>query len=204
MKGIYPYIKRGLDILLAVMLGIPSAFIVGICVVAIKLESDGPVFFVQKRPGYKGHIFKMYKLRSMRIQTHCNGVALSDMERVTKTGKIIRLLSLDELPQLYNILTGDMSFIGPRPLLESYLPLYTEEQMKRHNLRPGVSGWAQVNGRNALSWEQKFDLDVWYVEHLSFRLDLKIFWMTIMNVIKREGVNAGANETMHPFQGTKE
>ena len=199
---IYPYIKRTLDVLLTLVLSIPAALIVGICVVAIKLESNGPSFFVQERPGYKGRIFRIYKLRSMRIETQRSGVPLSDMERITKSGRIIRALSLDELPQLLNILKGDMSFIGPRPLLVSYLPLYSAEQMRRHDARPGISGWAQVNGRNELSWEQKFERDVWYVDHLSFRLDMKIFWMTIMNVLKRQGINAGVSETMVPFGGS--
>ena len=156
---------------------------------------------MQERPGYKGKLFKIYKLRTMIEQTQRDGKALSDMERMTRTGRVIRALSLDELPQLLKILKGEMSFIGPRPLLVQYLPLYSPQQMRRHDVRPGISGWAQVNGRNELSWEQKFERDVWYVDHMSFGLDMKILWMTLMNVLRRKGINAGVSETMVPFDG---
>ena len=195
----YKHVKRGLDIALALALSVPAALLVGISVIAIKSESSGPVFFIQERPGYKGKIFKLYKLRSMRVETQREGINLSDMERMTKSGRIIRALSLDELPQLLNILKGEMSVIGPRPLLVQYLPLYSPQQMRRHDVRPGISGWAQVNGRNELSWEQKFERDVWYVDHISFGLDMKILWMTIRNVLKRQGINAGVSETMEMF-----
>lgn len=201
---VYQYIKRGLDIFLSLALGVPSSLIIAVCVVAIKLETNGPAFFVQERPGYKGRIFKLYKLRSMKIETHRDGLALRDMERITKIGKIIRALSLDELPQLYNIVRGEMSFIGPRPLLASYLPLYSKEQMRRHDVRPGISGWSQVNGRNELTWKQKFEMDVWYVDNYSFFIDIKILFMTIINVLKRQGINAGINETMQTFHGNQE
>lgn len=169
------YAKRILDILLACVLGIPALLLVGVCYVAIKGETRGPAFFVQERPGYKGRIFRILKLRTMIVETEREGRRLSDMERMTKAGKFVRALSLDELPQIWNILKGEMSFIGPRPLLPDYLSLYSEEQMRRHDVRPGISGWAQVNGRNEISWEHKFERDVWYVDHLSFALDLKIF-----------------------------
>ena len=202
--GVYcRYIKRGLDLLLAMLLFIPALPIIAFCYVGIKLETRGPAFFLQERPGKNGKIFLLYKLRTMIEETERDGVALSDMERITKTGRIIRACSFDELPQICNVLRGDMSFIGPRPLLKEYLPLYTEEQMHRHDVLPGISGWAQVNGRNELSWEQKFERDVWYVNNVSFALDMKILFMTIRNVFRRSGVNAGVNETMLEFQGSE-
>ena len=202
----YAYVKRGLDLLSAIILGIPASILVVAMYVHIKIEDPhSPVFFVQERPGYKGKIFKLYKLRSMTVESNGSTEHKSDMERMTKIGRFIRKWSLDELPQLYNVLRGDMSFIGPRPLLVQYLPLYTPEQMRRHDVRPGISGWAQVNGRNELSWEQKFERDVWYVDHMSFGLDLKILWMTIVNVLNHQGVSAGkGGETMTGFTGTKE
>ena len=198
----YRYIKHVLDILLALILCLPAAVIVLICYIASKAETGGPVFFVQERPGYKGKIFKIYKLRTMCVETERDGRPLSDMERMTRTGRIIRKCSFDELPQLLNIFKLEMSFIGPRPLLVSYLPLYTPEQSRRHDVLPGISGWAQVNGRNELTWEQKFERDVWYVDHYSFLLDMKIFWMTIVNVLKRQGINAGVSDTMQTFTGS--
>lgn len=198
----YMRLKRVLDLLLALLLSPLALLIVSLCYAGIKLESHGPAFFVQERPGYKGKIFRIYKLRTMSVETERNGVPLSDMERMTRMGRVIRACSFDELPQLYNILRGEMSFIGPRPLLVKYLPLYTKEQMRRHDVLPGISGWAQVNGRNGISWEQKFERDVWYVDHVCFRLDVKIFWMTICNVLRREGINSGSNDTMAAFTGT--
>ena len=198
----YMRLKRVLDLLLALLLSPLALLIVSLCYAGIKLESHGPAFFVQERPGDKGKIFRIYKLRTMSVETERNGVPLSDMERMTRMGRVIRACSFDELPQLYNILRGEMSFIGPRPLLVKYLPLYTKEQMRRHDVLPGISGWAQVNGRNEISWEQKFERDVWYVDHVCFRLDVKIFWMTICNVLRREGINSGSNDTMAAFTGT--
>lgn len=198
------YIKRILDFVAAFILAIPALLIVAVCYVIIKLESKGPAFFVQERPGYKGKIFKIYKLRTMRVETEKDGRPLSDMERMTRIGSVIRCCSFDELPQILNILRGEMSFIGNRPLLVSYLSLYTPEQMRRHDVLPGISGWAQVNGRNELTWEQKFERDVWYVDHISFGLDMKILFMTIKNVFMHSGINAGINETMQEFTGSKE
>lgn len=195
-------IKRGLDFLLAILLAVPAAGIVAICYLCIKIETGGPAFFVQQRPGKNGAIFSLYKLRTMIVEHERDGSPLSDMERMTKAGRIIRACSFDELPQLWNILKGEMSFIGPRPLLVQYLPLYTPEQARRHEVLPGISGWAQVNGRNELSWEQKFERDVWYVDHVSFALDMKIFCMTIWNVMHRSGINAGVSSTMDDFQGS--
>ena len=200
----YLLVKRILDILLALLLLLPAIIIIALCYAAIKIESPGPAFFIQLRPGYKGEIFKIYKLRTMIEKTEVEGRQLSDMERMTNAGRIIRACSFDELPQLFNIIKGEMSFIGPRPLLIQYLPLYSKEQMRRHDVLPGISGWAQVNGRNEISWEQKFERDVWYVDHTSFRLDIKIFWMTFVNVLKREGVNSGVNDTMELFNGASD
>ena len=203
--GIYcRYIKRALDLTLAALLCIPAVPVVVACYVGIKLETCGPAFFLQERPGKNGRIFLLYKLRTMIEETERDGVTLSDMERITKVGRVIRACSFDELPQIWNVIKGDMSFIGPRPLLKKYLPLYTEKQMHRHDVLPGISGWAQVNGRNEISWEQKFERDIWYVDNVSFALDIKILLMTIQNVFQRSGINAGVNETMLEFQGSVE
>lgn len=195
------YIKRTIDLILALVLLLPVLLLLAICYVAIKFETKGPAFFVQERPGLNGKIFKIYKLRTMIVETQKNGRNLSDMERLTKTGRIIRTLSLDELPQIWNIIRGEMSFIGPRPLLPQYLVLYNREQMRRHSVLPGISGWAQVNGRNCLSWDQKFEYDLWYIDHLNFLLDLKIFFMTITKVFKRKDIDVDKNNTMSEFKG---
>ncbi len=196
-------IKRILDFLFALILGIPAFIIIAFCYIAIKAETKGPAFFVQERPGYKGRIFKIYKLRTMRVEIEENGRVLRDSERITRIGGIIRACSFDELPQLLNVLKGEMSFIGPRPLLPEYLPLYSAEQMRRHDVLPGISGWAQVNGRNEITWEQKFERDVYYVDHISFGLDVKILFMTIKNVLRHQGINAGVGETMGRFTGNR-
>lgn len=198
------YCKRALDVALTVLLAIPSMIIVLVCVIGIKIETKGSAFFKQERPGRDNKIFYLLKLRTMIVETERNGVILHDMQRLTKIGKVIRALSFDELPQLWNILKGDMSFIGPRPLLVSYLPLYNEQQRRRHEVLPGITGLAQVNGRNELTWEEKFEYDVWYVDHLSVALDMKIFWKTIVNILSRKGINAGGAETMESFKGTKQ
>ena len=157
--------------------------------------------FVQKRPGYQQKIFSIYKFKTMRDTTDEQGTLLPDFERVTPLGKLIRQLSLDELPQLINVLNGQMSFVGPRPLLPEYLPLYTAEQNKRHQVKPGITGWAQVNGRNALSWQEKFKLDIYYRENQSFILDFKILIKTVGKVILPKDINAGEQLTMEPFNG---
>ena len=175
--------------------------VVLVLLIIIKLGS--PVLFVQKRPGLNGKIFEMIKFRTMRDAIDKDGNALPDEDRMTKFGQILRSLSLDELPGLWNVLKGDMSLVGPRPLLVEYLPLYSEEQKKRHNVRPGITGWAQVNGRNAISWEEKFKLDVWYVENQSFWLDIKILLLTVKKVFIREGISADGNVSMPMFQGSK-
>ena len=200
-----PYfaVKRVCDIALAAVLLIPAAAVIGLCCVAIKIETRAPVFYVQERPGYKGKTIKIVKLRTMIMETERDGRPLADMERMTKTGRIIRALSMDELPQIFNILRGEMSFIGPRPLHVNYLSRYSDEQMRRHDVLPGISGWAQVNGRNAISWDKKFELDIWYVDHAGMKLDMRIFIMTIISMVKRQGINADAGDTMEEFTGSK-
>jgi len=169
--------------------------------VLIYLWDGKPILFVQERPGYKEKIFKIYKFRTMTNERDKNGNLLPDEKRLKGIGKIIRSLSLDELPQLFNVLKGDMSFVGPRPLLVEYLPLYNERQRKRHDVKPGITGLAQVMGRNALSWKEKFEYDVYYVENLSFWLDLKIILLTIWKVLKREGISQKGRATMEKFNG---
>lgn len=159
------------------------------------------VFFTQERPGKCGKIFRVIKFKTMTDECNENGILLPDEKRLTKLGKFIRSTSIDELPQLINVLKGDMSLIGPRPLLPQYLPLYSEEQARRHEVRPGITGWAQVNGRNAISWTKKFELDVWYVDHCSFLLDMEILFMTIKKVFIREGISSDTSVTMEPFTG---
>ena len=159
------------------------------------------VFFMQQRPGKKGKIFKVIKFKTMTDECDVNGDLLPDEKRLTKVGKFLRSTSMDELPQLINVLKGDMALIGPRPLLPQYLPLYNKEQARRHEVRPGITGWAQVNGRNAISWTKKFELDVWYVDHCSFLLDLKIILLTIKKVFVREGISSDTSVTMEAFNG---
>ncbi len=163
-----------------------------------------PIIFRQKRPGYKEKIFSIYKFRTMSNETDENGNLLPDEERIFGVGKFVRSISLDELPQLFNVLKGEMSFVGPRPLLIEYLPLYNEKQKKRHNVKPGITGWAQVNGRNAISWEEKFEFDVWYVEKQSFLLDMKILWMTFLKVVQRSDINSKTSVSMEKFRGNQE
>ncbi|WP_303207514.1 sugar transferase [Bacteroides oleiciplenus] len=158
-------------------------------------------FFTQERPGKNSKIFKVIKFKTMTDERDEDGNLMPDEKRLTRIGKFIRSTSVDELPQLINVLKGDMALIGPRPLLPQYLPLYTKEQARRHNVRPGITGWAQVNGRNAISWTKKFELDVWYVEHCSFLLDLKIIFLTIKKVFVREGISSDTSVTMEPFNG---
>lgn len=173
-----------------------------ICSVLLAVQNGGNVFFYQKRPGYKEKPFNIIKFKTMTDQKDEEGNLLPDHKRMTAIGKWIRKLSVDELPQLINVLKGDMSMIGPRPLLFKYIPLYTEEQRRRHLVKPGITGWAQVNGRNSISWSRKFELDIYYVENISFLLDFRIFWLTILKILKREGVNQSESRTMPPFDGT--
>jgi len=171
--------------------------------ITVYLKMGRPLVFTQKRPGYKEKIFTIYKFRTMSDERDGNGDLLRDELRLKGAGKLIRSLSLDELPQLINVLKGEMSFIGPRPLLIEYLPLYNTEQKRRHDVLPGITGWAQVNGRNAISWEEKFQHDIWYVDHQSFWLDIKIFWLTLLKVIQRSDISSTTNATMEKFKGGK-
>lgn len=193
------WIKCSIDVLIALLLLICLSPLFIVIIFFLAIECGKPVFFIQERPGKNAKIFKIYKFRTMNNKTDTNGNLLPDIQRITKVGKFIRLLSLDELPQLINVLKGEMSLIGPRPLLVEYLDKYSTEQARRHEVRPGITGWAQVNGRNAISWDEKFRLDVWYVENVSFCLDIKILIMTVLKVIRRESVNADSNSTMYKF-----
>lgn len=172
-----------------------------VLVLLVRWRLGSPVFFRQQRPGLHGKPFHMVKFRTMTDARDAEGKLLPDAERLTKLGQFMRSTSLDELPELWNVLKGDMSLVGPRPLLMEYLPLYSSEQARRHEVRPGITGWAQVNGRNALSWEEKFALDVWYVDHRSFWLDVKILFMTVKKVLVRDGISATGEATMSKFTG---
>ena len=193
--------KRLIDFIIAFSLLIIFLPILFILFFIIKIKLGSPVFFRQVRPGKDGKIFKLIKFRSMLNATDENGVALADNLRLTNFGKILRSTSLDELPSLWNVLMGHMSLVGPRPLLVQYLPLYTPEQARRHEVRPGITGWAQVNGRNAISWQEKFKFDVWYVDNRSLWLDFKILILTIKKVLVRENISSGEHVTMSAFKG---
>lgn len=184
---------------LLLLLALPLLLLVWL----IRRKLGSPVFFRQTRPGLHGKSFNMVKFRTMTDACGPDGVLLPDAVRLTSFGRFLRATSLDELPELWNVLKGDMSLVGPRPLLMEYLPLYSPEQARRHNVRPGITGWAQVNGRNALSWEDKFALDVWYVDHRTLWLDVKILWLTVKKVLVREGISAAGEATMSKFTGAK-
>ncbi len=169
--------------------------------VSVRVAHGAPVLFRQPRPGYKGRPFTLYKFRTMTNARAADGSLLPDAMRLTSLGRFMRSLSLDELPELYNVLRGEMSLVGPRPLLMQYLERYSPEQMRRHDVTPGMTGWAQVNGRNALTWQEKFDLDLWYVDHWSFGLDLRILCLTFWKMLKREGINQPGHATMEEFRG---
>lgn len=170
--------------------------------ILLYINNQGKIFFIQQRPGLKGKPFNIIKFKTMNDRTDSHGELLPDHIRLTKLGGFVRKTSIDELPQLINVLKGDISLIGPRPLLMEYLPLYSQEQSRRHDVRPGITGWAQVNGRNALTWEKKFEYDLYYVKNISFLLDLKIFFMTIFKILKTEGVNSATDITMEKFRGS--
>lgn len=195
--------KRALDILGAAVGLILFSPVLIVIALIIRREMGSPVLFRQTRPGLHGKPFQMIKFRTMRDVIDAEGSPLADSERLTKLGRFLRSSSLDELPELWNVLKGEMSLVGPRPLLMEYLPLYSPEQARRHEVRPGVTGWAQVNGRNAISWDKKFALDVWYVDNRSLWLDMKIIWLTIRKVIKRDGISAAGEATMSKFTGEK-
>ncbi len=196
------YFKRLFDFLLSLLGFIIISPIFLLLWIWLSISNKGAgAFFFQERPGKDEKIFKVIKFKTMNDRRDASGKLLPDAQRLTKVGKFVRSTSLDEIPQLLNVIKGDMSLIGPRPLLVQYLPLYNEEQKRRHEVRPGITGWAQVNGRNAISWQQKFEYDVWYVDHISLSLDLKIMFKTIQKVFKREGINSDKNATMETFMG---
>ncbi|MCX0371588.1 sugar transferase [Clostridium perfringens] len=194
-------IKRLFDILFSLLALIIISPVFLIVALLVRINLGSPILFTQERVGLNNKVFKMYKFRTMKDGKNKNGELLPDNERLTKFGEKLRSTSLDELPELINILKGDMSLIGPRPLLVEYIPLYNNEQIKRHNVLPGLTGWAQVNGRNAISWSEKFKLDVWYVENWNLILDIKIFFLTIYKVFKRDGISEEGEVTMTKFNG---
>lgn len=195
------FFKRILDLVIALIGLIMLLPIFFIIILLIRINLGCPLIFKQARPGLEGKVFNIYKFRTMSNKKNKNGILLSDEERLTKFGKFLRSTSLDELPALWNVLIGDMSLVGPRPLLIEYLSLYSQEQVRRHEVRPGITGWAQVNGRNAISWNKKFEMDVWYVDNQSFILDIKILFLTLIKVIKRDGISHNNHVTMEKFKG---
>ena len=197
-------IKRVFDVFL-VLLSLPLTLPIYLLLMLLTLiQFNFSILFKQSRPGLNGKIFNIYKFRSMTSERDKKGILLSDEPRLTKFGKLLRSTSLDELPSLWNVLKGEMSLVGPRPLLVEYLPLYSSKQARRHEVKPGITGWAQVNGRNTISWDEKFDLDVWYVDNQSILLDIKILYMTIIKVITRSGINQDKQATMEKFKGDNE
>jgi lipopolysaccharide/colanic/teichoic acid biosynthesis glycosyltransferase len=195
--------KRLFDFFVAAVAVILLSPVIALIALLVRINLGKPVLFRQLRPGRHGQPFTLLKFRTMLDAVDSNGSSLPDAERLTAFGQLLRRWSLDELPELYNVLRGDMSLVGPRPLLMEYLPLYTAEQARRHEVRPGLTGWAQVNGRNAISWDQKFAFDLWYVDHASLSLDLKILWLTVRNVFTRHGISAEGEATMPKFTGSK-
>ena len=196
------FFKRFFDLILALIGFIILFPIILLITIVLYWKNDGSPFFLQLRPGKDGKVFKIIKFKSMTDKTDSDGQLLPEQERLTSTGKFVRKYSLDEIPQLVNVIKGDMSLIGPRPLLVHYLPLYNETQKHRHDIKPGISGWAQVNGRNAISWEKKFELDIWYVNNLSFMLDLKIIVLTIYKVFRMEDIYSMENDIVTEFKGS--
>ncbi|MFC0236518.1 sugar transferase [Fictibacillus phosphorivorans] len=195
--------KRILDFILAILGLVSLSVVIIITAILINYKIGSPILFKQQRPGLNGNPFFIYKFRTMTDEKDVEGELLPDELRLTSTGKLIRKYSLDELPQLFNVLKGDISLVGPRPLLMEYLDLYTPRQARRHEVKPGITGWAQVNGRNAISWEDKFELDVWYVDNRSMLLDFKIIFLTIKKVFKSEGINQPGMATAKKFKGSK-
>ncbi len=202
MKIYETFFKRLFDLVASTLLLILASPLMILSAIVLYIQNSGKILFYQQRPGYKEKPFNIMKFKTMTDERDGEGSLLPDVDRITKIGGWIRKLSFDELPQLFNVLKGDMSLIGPRPLLFKYIPLYSERQRRRHEVKPGITGWAQVNGRNSISWERKFELDIYYVENVSLQLDLKIFWLTILKIMKREGVNQSDARPMQPFDGT--
>lgn len=201
-SNLYRFFFKGLIDKAIALLGLLVASPVFVLVtIGLYFANQGKPFFFQRRPGLKGSIFSIIKFKTMNDRRGEDGQLLSDAERLTAVGKFVRKTSLDEIPQLINVLKGEMSLIGPRPLLEEYLPLYNDRQQRRHDVTPGITGWAQINGRNTVSWKDKFEMDVWYVENISFFLDVKILWRTAMKVVKSEGVSSATSATMEKFRG---
>ena len=196
------YVKRVIDFIIALAVLVLFWWIYAVIAVLVRVKLGSPVIFTQERPGKDEKVFKLYKFRTMTDERDENGELLPDEVRLTKFGKTLRSTSLDELPELFNMLKGDMSLIGPRPLLVQYLPLFSEEQRHRHDVRPGLTGWAQVNGRNAISWEEKFSYDVEYARNCTFSMDLKVFFATFKVLFKRTGINSKTSATMEPFIGS--
>jgi len=197
------FVKRLIDALVAIIGLLVVSPILLLTALSLFFSNRGQPFFFQKRPGKNGRIFHIVKFKTMNDKADAAGNLLPDAERLTPIGAFVRKTSLDEIPQLINVLIGDMSLVGPRPLLVQYLPLYSKEQARRHEVRPGITGWAQVNGRNAISWQQKFAYDIWYVDHISFALDMKILWLTFKKVIVREGISQEGQATMEVFKGNE-
>ena len=193
--------KRTFDLLISLFLLLCLSFVILVVAILVRLKLGSPIIFKQQRPGLYGKPFYLYKFRTMTDEKDNKGNPLPDQVRLTTFGKFLRKYSLDELPQLINVVKGDISLVGPRPLLMEYLPLYTSEQAKRHHVKPGITGWAQVNGRNAITWEEKFELDVWYVNNQSFLIDMKILFLTLIKVFKSEGINQDGHVTMERFRG---
>jgi undecaprenyl phosphate N,N'-diacetylbacillosamine 1-phosphate transferase len=196
------YIKPLTGFIVALLVFLVASPVFLVVVILLAIANSGKPFFLQRRPGKNGKIFRVIKFKTMNDRKDQNGQLLPDADRLTAIGSFVRKTSLDEIPQLLNVIKGDMNIIGPRPLLEEYLPLYNETQRHRHDIRPGITGWAQVNGRNAISWKQKFEYDVWYVNNVSFALDFKIVLLTIRNVLKSEGISSGTSATMEKFTGS--
>jgi lipopolysaccharide/colanic/teichoic acid biosynthesis glycosyltransferase len=196
-----PILKRAFDLLITIPLLMVLSPLLLVLIIIVAIFMGRPVFFKQDRPGFGGKIFTLYKFRSMKNAIDSKGNPLPDAQRLSKLGKFLRATSLDELPELFNVLLGQMSLVGPRPLLVEYLPLYSAEQARRHDVLPGITGWAQINGRNAISWQKKFELDVWYVDHWSFWLDIKILFLTFFKVIRREGITQSGQATTEYFVG---
>lgn len=199
----YKFLKRLIDIICSLMGLILFSPILLVVALLVRVNLGSPIFFTQNRLGKDGKEFKMIKFRTMKDAVDKFGELLPDEERLTKFGKILRSTSLDELPELINVLKGDMTLVGPRPLLVEYKDLYSERQFRRHEVSPGITGWAQVNGRNAISWNERFELDVWYVDNISFLLDIKILVMTVLKVIKRDGINEEGQASMSKFTGNR-